>query len=272
MRRRNLAIGLAALAIIGLALAIWLRPRGGGNPAGRPLFARAPAAMTQLRARWASGDRLLLRRRAGRWRILQPVRAPADPTRIRAFLAALSEPVSSSYPATRIAPADAGLAPPRLVVAAGDGSASFGRINPATGLRYVRRGNTVFTVADTILPRLAAGVWQFVDPRLLPRGARVTGVRLPGARTRAAPALAGAWQSAVAERVGPPAGRTAPSAGTVAVALAGASATRRFTIRSRRPKLRLDRPGAGVEYILPAAAASRLLPTASAPGARTPGG
>lgn len=270
MHRRNLVIVVLLVAFAGLGATLWLRPRHAA-PAPKALFSTAPAALTAVRAKWASGKRLVLVHGVHEWYLQAPIRAPAQPTRIGAFLAALAEPVSRHYRARRVPLAAAGLSPPRLTLVAGGQTAAFGRVNPTTGMRYVLRSGDVYMVADTILPRLAAGPWQFVDPRLLPRRAQPTQITLPSGRTSTDAGLLAAWHRSRAARVGPPRTAAKPVAAHVTIRIAGRENPITFSVRTRHPKLRLDRRGTGVEYILPAAAASRLLPAGDAPVARTTG-
>lgn len=257
MKRRFLALALGLVALAVLALLLW---RHAHAPPSRthPLFSLAPAAITRLDARWASGKHISLRRSSRGWRMTGPVQAPADPTRVNAFLAALDEPVSRSYPVTSVPLKGAGLAPPRLVLTVNREKAELGRINPTNGLRYIRRNDRIFLVADTVLPRLAAGPWQFISTRLIPPGVRVTGIRIDNRNKRGDARLRSAWQRASALRVGPMPAGTTHRIGHVRVTLAPPAATLGFDVISRKP-LELTRPGSGLVYTFGPTAASRLL-------------
>lgn len=148
----------------------------------------------------------------------------------------------------------------------------FGTLNPANGLRYVRRGNIVFMVADTVLPRLAAGVWQFVDPHIVPRNRQVTGIHFPDGQLSRAPALLAAWQHAEATSVGPAIAATSATPQRISLTLAGISQPLVLTLLSRHPTLRLEWRAAGISYRLPTTTASHLFPDRKAPSARTSGG
>lgn len=272
MRRRGWVLAGLAAAIAALAIALVLRSRHPVAASRPPLVAAAPAALTAVRATWASGRSVVLVHRAGRWQMTEPVHAPADRTRVLAFLAALAEPVVRRYPASGLSAAQIGLARPELVLAAGGKRLEFGALNPANGLRYVRRGDAVLLVADTVLPRLAAGPWQFLDTHLLPPGSRVTALHFAGGSAGGEP-LAAAWQAARAQTVEPFAARDAPAgAPRITVSLRGRARPLVFVVLAQAPRLRLGRPATGIQYVLPAAAASRLLPAAMVSGARTSGG
>ncbi len=265
MKRRFLVLALGVIVLAVLGLLLWQHAQAPRSRA-KPLFSLAPSAITRLDARWASGKQISLRRDARGWRMTAPVQAPADPTRVNAFLAALGEPISRGYAAARVPPNDAGLAPPRLVLTVNGGKADLGRLNPANGLRYIRRGQRVFLVADTLLPRLAAGPWQFISTQLLPPGTRVRRVQLgSGTATRDA-LLLSAWQQARARHVGPVPAPAPATLAHVRLTLAPPAGTLDYAILSRHP-LELTRPGSGLLYTFSPAATSRLL----AAHARTPG-
>lgn len=265
MRRRFLPLVLGGIVIAVLVLLLWRHAHAPHHRA-RPLFGLAPAAVTRFDARWASGKRISLHHGAGGWRMTAPVQAPANPTRVDAFLAALDEPVSRGYTAASVPLTSAGLAPARLVLEVNREKAELGRLNPASGLRYIRRGDRVYLVADTLLPRLAAGPWQFISTRLLPPGPRVTGIRIGTRHLPDDPRLLAAWQDASALRVGPIPAPAPAALAHVRITLAPPAGTLGYDILSRAP-LQLTRPGSGLVYTFSPAATSRLL----AARARTPG-
>lgn len=263
MKRRSLALA-GTLAVIGILVFLLWRHAHRPPPRATPLFTAAPGTVTAISGRWASGERIVLRRGPHGWRLVVPVSAPADATRVEAFVDALAEPVTHRYTLAAVPATGAGFVPPRLRLRIGTQVAEFGRRNPATGLRYVRRGQSVFTVADTVLPRLAAGPWQFVSTRLVPPGDTVQAIQRDGGASVDAPQLLAAWQHASADSVGPDA-RPSSSRTLARIRLHLAHRPRPlvFDLLARRPRLRLQRADSKLVYTFPAAAASRLIP---APG------
>jgi|GEM_PF-1962297 len=259
MKRRFLALGSVLIVIGVLAFFLWQHAH---RPAAAPspLFAVAPDSVTAISAHWASGARIVLRRGPHGWFLVAPVQAPADATRVHAFIDALNEPVSRRYTAAAVPFTSAGLAPAQLRLRIGDRLAEFGTSNPATGLRYVRRGTYVLAVDDTLLPRLAAGPWQFLSTRLLPPGAVPQDVQLNDEPALDEPRLLAAWAQARATSVGP--GDYPPSkpVAQVRVHLARSPQPLVFNVLSRHPQLRLERASSKLVYRLPATAASQLLP------------
>ena len=260
MKRRFVALGALLAVIGGLAFFLWHHAQRPVVPA-TPLYAIAPQAVTAISARWASGERIALRRGPHGWQLVAPVQAPADGTRVAAFIDALAEPVMHRYSVNAMPLARAGLAPAYLSLRVGSRLSEFGHTNPATGLRYVRRGRYILMVADTLVPRLAAGPWQFISNRLLPPDTTVQGVQLNGEATRNDPHLLAAWQHAVATRVGPTGSPPSRPIAQIRLHLAHPASPLVFNVLARRPQLRLERPNSKLVYTFPAAAASRLLPT-----------
>jgi len=259
MKRRFLALGGVLIVIGVLAFSLWHhthRPAA----AASPLFAVAPDAVTAISARWASGNRIALRRGKHGWFLSAPVRAPADATRVNAFIDALAEPVSQRYTAAAIPLTSAGLAPARLHLRIGGSLAEFGSRNPATGLRYVRRGARILAVNDTLLPRLAAGPWQFLSPRLLPPGTVPQAVQLNDGAPLDGPRLLAAWARARATSVGPADSSPSKPLARIRVHLAHHPQPLVFDVLSRQPELRLERASSKLVYTLSSAAASQLLP------------
>jgi hypothetical protein len=260
MKRRFVALSVL-LAVIGvLAFFLWHQAQRPVT-AATPLYAIAPQTVTAISARWASGERIALRRSPHGWRLIAPVQAPADATRVDAFIDALAEPVMHRYSVSAVPLARAGLAPAYLSLRIDSRLVEFGHTNPATGLRYVRRGRYILMVADTLVPRLAAGPWQFVSNRLLPPDTTVQSVQLDGEAMRNNPHLLAAWQQAVATRVGPANSPPSRPIAQIRLRLTRRSHPLVFNLLARRPQLRLERADSKLVYTFPATTASRLLPT-----------
>ncbi len=271
MRKRLIALALLAAAIAALVL-LYRHHQNRPPPAATPLSTLAPASLTRLVVKVQGQPTLILVRGDSSWRMQKPIRARADADRVAALLAGLDEATMRHYSVHALSLAGVGLAPPAFVLEAGGTRLEFGALNSANLLRYVRRGDTVYLVFDTIAPRLASGPWPFVDRRLLPPGARITGIvsTAPGAgNTRQS---AAAWSSAQATQVKPLAKGAAKDAPTITVSLAGRKQPIVFTLLSRAPHAELARTDRGILYVLDAALADKLLgPASTVPHAGTAG-
>ena len=271
MRPRLIALAVAAFALAAL-LALFLHQRSRPVPATTPLTSLAPAAVTRLSVQAQGAPGLLLVRTAAGWRMEAPVRAHADPDRVAALLDGLREATTRHYSKHALALPDIGLAPPQLVLRANGIRLEFGTLNPATLLRYVRRGDTVFLVMDRLLPLLQTGPWQFVDPHPVPQDARIIRIVLPRSPQPIAPHFIAAWENAVALRVEPLEPRMAQTAPKILITLAGHSTPLIFAVLARTPYLELARPDIGVVYVFDTHDADTLLASTPATNdARTPG-
>lgn len=267
MRNRLIALALLAAVIVALVL-LYRHHSSRPRPAAVPLTTLAPAALTRIVVKARGGSGFVLVHTGGGWRMQKPVDVRADADRVDALLEGLGEATTRHYSLHALSLADVGLSPPAFTLETGGVRLEFGALNPANLLRYVRRGDTVYLVFDTIEPRLAAGPWQFVDRRLLPPGSRITHIAstLPGAGN--AMQSARAWLGAKAIEVKPLAEGAANNAPTIAVSLASRRRPLVFALLARRPQPELARPDLGIVYVLGAALADKLLgPTPATAGA-----
>lgn len=262
MRNRLIALALLAAAVVALVL-LYRHHSSRPHPAAVPLTTLAPAALTRIVVKARGGSGFVLVHTGGGWRMQKPVYVRADADRVDALLEGLEEATTRHYSVHALSLADVGLSPPAFTLETGGVRLEFGALNPANLLRYVRRGDTVYLVFDTIEPQLAAGLWQFVDRRLLPPGSRITHIASTLSSAGSAMKSTGAWSSAKAIEVKPLAKGAAKNAPTIAVSLAG----RRplvFALLARRPQTELARPDLGIVYVLGAALADKLLGPAPA--------
>lgn len=204
-------INLVLLVLVGAAAALLLIGRGG--PQGPPRVTRLdPATITRITVERDAGSTLVFVRRAGEWRMTEPLSVGANPMRINAILQLL---VTRSRDRIRATGADLrtlGLDPAPVTVHVNDRLLRLGGTDPVGGLRYVLYGGTVHLVKDSLFPQLIQTAAFFVDPRLLPVAA-ISRITYPdhalyrdadgwhgGPR---ATATAAAWQQAAALRVLP---------------------------------------------------------------------
>lgn len=263
MRSRLLALALLGAAIAALIL-LYRHHQNRPRPAVTPLTTLAPATLTRIVMKAQGEPPLVLTRNPAGWYMQKPIRVRADTNRIDALLSGLGEATTRHYPERVFSLAKIGLSPPEFTLEVGGTRLEFGALNPANMLRYVRRGDTVYLVFDAIAPQLAGGPWQFVERRLLPRGAQITRIvsDIPGAAGITGHAQA--WLSARAKQVKPLASGAAKSAPTIEISLAGRHRPIVFVLLARRPQLELARPAAGIVYLLDAALADKLLAPSAA--------
>lgn len=106
-----------------------------------------------------------LKKQAKQWLIVKPIKAKADQRKIQHLMTLLSEPIDSFYPLAGKNLATFGLDKKRLSIAFNGVNIQFGRLNPISHKRYLRKDNTVYIVSETIYGLLISGVERFIlDP------------------------------------------------------------------------------------------------------------
>lgn len=275
----NLALTMLALLLVAV---VWMRP--GLEPES------APPAITALQAEQVEsiniprlqGEPLGFSKRGDDWFIDNDPSMPADAFQVRTILALLQAASIRSYPAEAIDLAGPGLDPPQASVMFNGTRVEIGAIEPLDRLRYVRTGTTIHLVEDRYQHLLNAGFNNFVLRKLLPEGAQITGLQLPGLtltqsdgihwqltpqdETTSADdidALVSNWQHASALYVSRyVAGQ---HDGMITLSLKDESEPMVFTLVSREPDLVLARPQWGIQYHLTPDAGQGLLALPASP-------
>jgi len=107
------------------------------------------------------------------WHIRQPVDVAANQMRVNTLLRLLMAPVHSSYPVANIDANSIGLDDSRDSISFDHRTFTFGQVNPATGLRYISDGETVYTIEDVYFPLISSHFSTLVSFRLLPEDIRI---------------------------------------------------------------------------------------------------
>ncbi|MGH8273275.1 MAG: DUF4340 domain-containing protein [Gammaproteobacteria bacterium] len=156
MRNRLVALALLAVAIVVLVV-FFVHSGSRRQPPAVPLTTLAPATVTRVVVKKQGKIIFALRRGTQGWEMTAPQKRRTNNESIRALLASLDETTARHYSASALNLADTGLDPPRFTLDVGDVRLSFGTLNQANLLRYVRRGDTVYMVMDRIAPLIARG-------------------------------------------------------------------------------------------------------------------
>ena len=109
----------------------------------------------------------------GHWQITQPVNIAANDFRIRSALELVNAPVHSRYPVNEINLANIGLDKPVTTIKFDELSIAFGIVNPATELRYLRLGDSIYTIEDAYYPLLSSHFGTLVSLNLLAKNSRI---------------------------------------------------------------------------------------------------
>lgn len=281
MNRSLLNLVLLALAAL-LALAVYLGRTQ--TPPKAPLTPLAPETIREIQIEHLGAETIRLEKADGAWQLRAPVQARADAFEVNAVLGLATLEVQKTLAPETLDLAQLGLAPPRYRVRFNDLSLAIGGTEPLQYRRYVQQGGAVVLVNDPPSSALDADFSDLVSKALLPPGAAVRRLQLPGLElTRSADgwqargrnagaasaeqlqALAQAWQNASAMwnalEPGTPTGERVHLTLEDGTELA-------FVVLGREPQLLLARPDLRVRYTLSRALADELLqipPPAAAP-------
>jgi hypothetical protein len=106
-----------------------------------------------------------LRKVANKWLITKPIEVEANQRRIQHLMTLLSDHIDATYSIAGKDLALFGLDKERISVAFNGVKIQFGTLNPISHKRYLRKGNTVYIVAETIYGLLIGGVDGFMPDK-----------------------------------------------------------------------------------------------------------
>lgn len=276
MRSRTLLNLLLLAVVLGLGLLVLFEP-GLEQPAeARKLTSLDPAQVQTVHIRRNGQDDIRVEREGDGWRLRAPFGARADRYRMSGLLRITTAESHARYPVSEVNLAEVGLANPEVVLSLDDTELRFGRTEPINGRRYVQIGETVHLIGDFAYYHLIGDYSTFVSPRLLPEGARVNALHLPGLSLRwsdgrwavepepeafsadQANRLVDAWRFASAMGVEPYEPDGSGSSGEeIRIELEQETIDLRIT--RREPELELARPDLRVKYRFPAEQSTALL-------------
>jgi hypothetical protein len=264
MKRKHLNLLLAAL-VAGLAAAAYFG-REQPEPPPPPLTALKADDINRILVRHTGHPDIRLEKRDATWWLTAPVETRAEGIEVGALLELAGRASQRRYPVAEMDLAKLGLAPSEWIIQLNDVRLEFGGLDPIESRRYLRLGDTVHLIEDPPSAALDAEYHDLVARRLLPDGAQLTRIQLPGLTlTRsdkagwavtpttadrgadAAQALADAWLRAQAMWV-TPLDRRRRAQGEVRIQAGKESL--RFVILDRQEQLLLARPELGVQFAL----------------------
>ncbi|HZR34065.1 MAG TPA: DUF4340 domain-containing protein [Nevskia sp.] len=285
--QQKLNLVLAA-AVLGLGAAVLLTQKK-EPPKNPPLTALKLDAINHMVLSHPKAPDIVLDKKDGKWMLTAPVQTAADPFELNSLLSVATAGSKSSIDPREVKLADLGLDPPGFSLTLNDVKVEFGGVEPLNYHRYVMTGGKVGQIDDPPASALDADYSDLVAKTLLPEGARIAAVAVPGLKVsrsadgkwQAEPAdpkagtddlqkfidaWAGArslWNSAMPADARPEA--NAPAA--VVTLEDGQSYT--FAIAARDPQLALDRADLKVRYSLAKSDADKLLKLPEPPPAPT---
>lgn len=184
MRPRGILNLALVLVVAGLALLLFLRPGKETKPPPPeyPLSTIEPAQVKTIRIQAKGHDEARLSRGDGdsEWRLQEPVSVRADGSLIGSVLGDFGETTPTRYDVGDLDLSRYGLDEPSLKVWLNGSEFDFGDTNPLNSRRYIRAGQHVYLVADSLYRRLNVSPLTFAAKRLLPGKAEISAIHLPG--------------------------------------------------------------------------------------------
>lgn len=273
--RSRLLVNLVLLGIVALLAAVaFFEPALDAAPEAPTITALQPKDVATLRVVRSDGTAVGFARRDGLWWMVEPVEVPASDYRVQSVLNIAQSESLARYPAADTDLAALGLAPPEVrIIYNGSETISVGAQTAIDQRRYVQVGDQVHLIGGTSYYQLIGHYASFADSTLLPPGARINALQLPGlelvqqdGRWRATPEpadfsvdavnqLLDHWRHTRALQVVKHEAR--PGREKVRVTLADGEPVT-FAVVAREPELVLARPALGLEYRLTTESAERL--------------
>lgn len=177
MQRQALNVGLA-VAVLGLGAAVLLSQKK--EEKGPPLTAIAAVALDHVALEHPGSPTVKLERKAGHWKITEPVQVDADPFEVNAFIDLAKLEVKKSLELNAVSLKELGLDPPAYDVVLNGQKLVFGAQEPIQARRYILANGKVALVDDPPAEALDADYSDLVSRSLLPVGAAIKSIVMPG--------------------------------------------------------------------------------------------
>ncbi|MDP9140777.1 MAG: DUF4340 domain-containing protein [Pseudomonadota bacterium] len=277
MSRARLNIVLVGV-LAGLGAVVWFtREKPEVLP---PLTTLTADTLKQIVIEHPGAPLLRLEKQDEQWQIVAPVKAPTDPLEVAGLISLTTSNVERSLPLAEVSLAELGLEPPGYTVTLNDQLLAFGANEPIQARRYIRTGDHVALVSDPPSAALDADYSDLVAKPLLPEGAKIVRIEVPGltvSRNAEGTWAADTQPDASAEKLQAFVDnwRKARSMWNAAMPADGASGGQAIRIvledgeiqlrlAATEPQLQIDRPEYGVRYAVSKAEEAGLLTLASA--------
>jgi len=286
--KSRLLVNLGLLVLIAILATVAIVKPGKKGVEPSPLLASDVQGLKRVILK--NKETLVFEKQNGQWRLTAPFVAPVNQVRIGQLLDVAKANSEASYPLKLDEASQFGLDAPQAVLTLDDNTLEFGGTDPIKMRRYVRLGSTLHLVDDNFFHHLTAAATDYVDKRLIPEGAKIQEIELPGLRasrnaeghwtvepasqsTTDLAELASVWATSRAidvKRINPKA-----VGETIRIGLVD-GAPIEFVILKKSPELVLGRRDLGLEYEVTAETARELLnqpkPTAEKPMSNEPEG
>jgi hypothetical protein len=176
--KSRLLVNVGLLTVIAILATIAIVKPGKEEVEPSSLLALYPQGLTRVTLQ--NKETLVFEKQDGQWRLTGPFAAPVNQVRIGQLLDVAKAPSEANYPLKPNEAGQFGLDAPEAVLTLGDNSLQFGGTDPIKMRRYVRLGDTLHLVEDNFFHHLTASATDYVDKRLIPEGAKIQDIQLPG--------------------------------------------------------------------------------------------
>jgi hypothetical protein len=275
MSKRNL-LNLGLLLLVGVLVLLVIYEPGIEKPQEPTrLLELEREAVTQIRIERQGQETVALTRDGGDWNLTEPLAIGASAFRIGSLLRITEQKSLGSFPAEPERLAGYGLEAPRVTLTLNDAvTVAFGDNTPLDQRRYVRLGDRVHLVSDTLYYHLIGAYTTFIRQELLPQGTAIAALTLPGLSVRwqaerwqvepkpeafsadQVTRLIDAWKLASAVQVKPYDGKQGEM---ITIEPGGKEEPITLLLTARTPDLVLARPELGIEYHFAESSGEELL-------------
>ena len=176
--KSRLLVNLGLLALIAILATVAIVKPGKKEVELSPLLAVDPQGLTRVTLQ--NKETLVFEKQDGQWRLTGPFAAPVNQVRVGQLLDVAKAPSEANYPLKPDEAGQFGLDAPQAVLTLGDKTLQFGGTDPIKMRRYVRVDDTLHLVEDNFFHHLTAAATDYVDKRLIPEGAKIQEIQLPG--------------------------------------------------------------------------------------------
>lgn len=180
-KRTRSIVNIALLAaVIALGLLVFMLSGKDAEQSVKRLSTLKAGEVERIHIHRPDRPDIELERRDQGWFLVRPFAIAASPGRIEDITDILKAQSRNSYPAKDLELAKYGLERRDLSLRLNNRELIFGDTNPINRLRYVLLGDRVHLIADTVSYLLEADTASYVGPSLLPAGADIQRLSLPG--------------------------------------------------------------------------------------------
>ncbi len=281
----RLQLNLALLVLVG-GLAATLYFTQETEQKGPPLTPLTDATLERIRIQHPDAPAIALTKQNGQWQLIEPVQAAADPLEVASIVTLATMEAKRKLAVTDVDLKELKLDPPNYRVTLNDIELGIGDSEPIEYRRYVRVGDEIALTDDPPSAALDADYSDLVSKALLPAGARLLRIEVPGLtltrseegqtwiESPAQPAASAdqkqkfveGWSSARAMwNAASPTGEAGAAGEPITLVYDGGEL--KLTLVAREPQLVLENPALRVRYTLSKALENEILRLPDPPAA-----